>query len=159
MRNSKVLATMFVLVGLIMVISTSFSVFAGETASQGLIFNNPVSSSVALVGDATVDFGEITAGTEAYALDAASVTGSSNAAWTLTLSGEDFVSGVNTILKDDCLKVRAGTDAYTKIGAGLALTSSHTAGSETFVMDYELNVPSSAHAGNYSSSLTYTISN
>lgn len=160
MKKSKIISMLLVVSGLALLTTGGLSVFAATTATQNLSFTNPTTASVTLTGDA-VSFDPIEVGVAKDAPDAATVTATSNAEWTLTLTGTDFTNGSNTIAKDDCLQVRADTNPYADIGTGIALAANHAASSTDFVMDYQLNVPTNTAGapGSYGATLTYTISN
>lgn len=161
MKKSKLISMLLVMAGIAMIMTGGLSVFAAsDTATQGLRFTNPATVTLTFTGS-EVNFGTITPGVASEALDAASVGAQSNAVWSLTLTGTDFISGANTILLDDCFQARAGTTAYANIGTGLAIAANHTATPETFVMDYQLTVPvgTPGTATEYQASLTYTLFN
>lgn len=160
MKGSKLIPLLLVTAGLVMLMTGGLSVFAATTATQGLSFTNPVTSSITLTGTA-IDFGSITPGIPVEQTSAATIAGESNARFTVTLTGTDFISGANTLNLNDVFQARLTNGTYAPVNSGMAVVNNHAAGTASAVMDYQLTVPSTAPGTSnaYSATLTYTISN
>lgn len=159
MKRFKLIPTLLVVAGLVMVMTGGLSAFAAESASQGLSFINPVVSSLTLTGS-NVDFGSITPGEPKEVIGAASVTGTSNASWNITLTGTKFTNGSFELALDDVLMVKTSEGSYSTIGSGKALNAgNNNPGNKSYSMDYKLTVPTDALGSSnaYTAELTYTI--
>lgn len=165
MKRSKFISTLLVLVGLAMIMTTGFSVYAANSAGQTVTFTNQAAADIQITaGGASHDFALIpTPGVAVDATSVATVTGTANTVFTITLTGTAFTDtgAVHSIPIDNCFKAKGGDlAALTALGAGKAVASAHAIGTAAVVMDYQLNVPWSAPVGvgAYTATLTYTMS-
>jgi hypothetical protein len=139
--------------------ASGFSAFAADIGTQNLTFNNPILLNFTLTA-LPKDVGNVVPGGTTAVNAAANVSGTSNSKWTLTLKGDDFVSGGDSI-PIGRLEARKGTDAFTPVtNAGIAVASSPVGGTVTpFSIDYQLKtLMADPVADGFNTTLTYTIS-
>ena len=153
----------FIIGGIISVVSSFVVSYAATSATQKVTFNNNSVLTIQVSNDIKIDPGQIKPGKPVDIDKPIKISATSNQGWSITLSGTDFTSEKGIIPIDRLLikTQEEGGSAFKSISnKGIAIVSNHTNCQDEAVIYYRFFLKDNdPELEGYKVILTYTLSN